>query len=52
MYLFFDLMCLGKKKKIVNCGVVSFDLFFGVFFEYGEVYVIENVKEIYGGFVK
>ena len=29
-YLPFDSECLGKKKKIVNCGMVSFDLTFGV----------------------
>jgi hypothetical protein len=51
-YLPFDSTCPGKKKKIVNCGVVSFDLSFGVLPEHGEVYAIENVKEIYGGFAK
>ncbi len=51
-YLPFDSECPGKKKKIVNCGVVSFDLTFGVHPEHGEMYAVENVREIYGGFSK
>ena len=51
-YLPFDSECLGKKKKIVNCGMVSFDLTFGVHPEHGEMYAVENVREIYGGFSK
>jgi len=51
-YLPSDSDCAGKKKKIVNCGVVSFDLRFGVHPEHGEMYAIDNVREIYGGFSK
>lgn len=51
-YLPFDSECPGKKKKIVNCGVVAFDLTFGVHPAHGEMYAVENVREIYGGFSK
>lgn len=53
-HLPFDSTCAGKTKKIVNCGVVSFDLQFGVHPEHGEMYAIEpqSVNEVYGGFAK
>jgi len=51
-YLPFDSECPGKKKKIVNCGVVAFDLTFGAHPAHGEMYAVENVREIYGGFSK
>lgn len=47
-----DSQCAGKSKKIVNCGVVSFDLCFGRHPDHGEMYAVDNVREIYGGFAK
>ena len=49
-----DSACVGKKKKIVNCGVVSFDLQFGTHPEHGEMYAIvpSSVNVVRGGFGK
>jgi len=46
--------CEGKKKKIINCGVVAFDLQFGTHPVHGEMYAINpsSVKVIRGGFEK
>ena len=49
-----DSLCEGKKKKIVNCGVVAFDLQFGTHPEHGEMYAIDSasVRVVRGGFGK